>query len=142
MSRRQIARQVGRAHSTVSRELARNRSPQTTRYTPNVAQRLADGRLVRPHTSKLADTPALRGRIEPGLARRWSPEQISRGLKQTAPERPELHVAHETIDQALYVQGRGALRRELRSGLRTGRALRKRRGEHRRSRFATPPILI
>jgi len=142
MSRRQIARRLGRSPSTISRELARNTSPTTGTYAPHLAQRLADGRLVRPTTSKIADNPPLRDLIEQGLASRWSPEQISRWLKQTSPERPELQVSHETIDQALSVQGRGALRRELRACLRTGRAMRKRRGDHRRPRFATPPILI
>jgi len=142
MSRCQIARQLGRDPSTISRETARNRSPQTNRYTPNVAQRLADERLARPGTSKIADYPDLRDRIEHGLAQRWSPEQISRWLKATFPDQVEMQVCHETIYQALYVQGRGALRRELRSCLRTGRAIRKRRGDHRRPRFADPLLMI
>ncbi len=142
VSIRQIARQLGRAPSTISRELVRNRSSQTTRYTPNVAQRLADERLARPSTSKIDDNPTLRALIEQQLAQRWSPEQISRWLRATYPNQPELRVSHETIYQALYVQGRGALRRELRVCLRTGRARRKRQGDHRRPRFAEPPILI
>ena len=142
MSRRHIARHLGRDPSTISREIARNRSPQTNRYTPNVAQRLADGRLARPGTSKIADNPDLRDRIEHGLAQRWSPAQISRWLQATFPGQVEMQVSHETIYQALYVQGRGALRRELRSCLRTGRAIRKRRGDHRRPRFADPLLMI
>ncbi len=139
---RQIARRLKRDPSTISREVARNTSPTTGTYAPHLAQRLADGRLVRPSASKSADTPELRDRIEQGLGQRWSPEQISRWRKHTVPERREMPVSHETIDQALDVQGRGALRRELRACLRTGRAIRKRRGDHRRPRFATPPLLI
>ncbi len=142
VSIRQIARKLGRSPSTISRELARNTSPATGSYAPHLAPRLADGRLVRPRASKIADHPELRDRIERGLIQRWSPEQISRWLKQTFPDRPESRVSHDTIYQALYVQGRGALRRELRTCLRTGRAIRKRRGDHRRPRFAEPPILI
>ena len=59
------------------------------------------------------------------LRKRWSPEQISRRLAAEFPDRPEMRVSHETIYQSLYVQGRGALRRELAVSLRTGRALRK-----------------
>jgi IS30 family transposase len=142
VSRRQIAKQLGRDPSTISREVARNTSPQTGRYTANVAQRLADARLARPHPSKIADHAALLQRIEDRRAQRWSPEQISRWLKATFPTQPEMQVCHEMIYQALYVQGRGALRRDLRSCLRTGRARRKRCGDHPRPRFAEPPLLI
>ena len=139
---RRIAAELGRAPSTISRERARNPSPRTGISGPQLAQRLADGRLARPRTSKIAANADLRARIEQGRARRGSPEQISRWLKQTFPERPEMRGSHETIDPARYGQGRGALRRELRTCLRTGRAMRKRRGDHRRPRFATPPMLI
>ena len=59
------------------------------------------------------------------LEERWSPEQISVMLRREFPDEPEMRVSHETIYQAIYVQGRGALRRELAACLRTGRALRK-----------------
>ncbi len=59
------------------------------------------------------------------LAERWSPEQVSAWLAAEFPGRPEMRVPHETIYQSLYVQGRGALRRELAASLRTGRALRR-----------------
>ena len=59
------------------------------------------------------------------LAERWSPEQVSAWLAAEFPDRPEMRVSHETIYQSLYVQGRGALRRELAASLRTGRALRR-----------------
>jgi len=142
LSQRQIAARLGRDPSTISREITRNRSPTTGRYAPGVAQRLADSRLVRPPGGKIAGNAELQAMIAQHLTQRWSPHQISRWLKQTFPQRPEMQVCHETIYQALYVQGRGSLRRELRTCLRTGRAVRKRQGDHRRPRFADPPIMI
>jgi IS30 family transposase len=69
---------------------------------------------------------------------KWSPEQISKRLAAEFPDRPEMRVSHETICQSLYVQGRGALRRELAVSLRTGRALRKprRKAGERRGKIA------
>src|SRR5680860_141897 len=142
VSLRQIAGTLGRDVSTISREIKRNSSPTTGHYGPQLAQRLADSRLTRPRGGKLAENAELRTVIEQRLTQRWSPQQISRWLRQAFPQRPEMQVSHETIYQALYVQGRGSLRRELRTCPRTGRALRKRRGDHRRTRFADPPIMI
>ena len=68
---------------------------------------------------------ALREWVAAWLGERWSPEQISVMLKREFAGQPEMQVSHETIYQAIYVQGRGALRRELAASLRTGRALRK-----------------
>jgi IS30 family transposase len=78
------------------------------------------------------------------LELKHSPEQISRRLRRDFPERSEWHVSHETIYQALYVQGRGELRRELTAALRTGRAVRRPRrpAEHRQPRFAYPMVMI
>ncbi len=75
---------------------------------------------------------------------RCSPEQIRHRLRHDHPDRPELHVSHETIYQALYVQGRGELRRELARALRTGRTVRKprRTADQRRPRFTAPMIMI
>ncbi len=75
---------------------------------------------------------------------RWSPEQICQALRTPFPDRPEMHVVHETVYQALYVQGRGELRRELARALRTGRARRRprRQAQQRQSRFATPMVMI
>jgi IS30 family transposase len=86
----------------------------------------------------LAVNGELREMVQAGLRRKWSPEQICLTLRRDFPERPELHVCHETIYQSLYVQGRGALRRELAACLRTGRAIRrpKRRVDERRGRIA------
>ncbi|BBY20942.1 hypothetical protein MSTO_11470 [Mycobacterium stomatepiae] len=67
----------------------------------------------------------LRAEVQALLVNKYSPEQIAGVLTATYPDRPEMQVSHETIYQALYVQGRGELRRELRTCLRTGRALRK-----------------
>jgi IS30 family transposase len=144
MGVRQIARLVNRPASTISRELRRNAHPCTGDYRPWAAQRRAAERRARPKTGKIAVNPQLRKAVAAGLARRWSPEQISRRLRRQFPSCPEMHVTHETIYQALYVQGRGELRRELARCLRTGRAMRKphRRPDQRRSRFQAPMLMI
>jgi transposase, IS30 family len=112
-----------RPASTVSREVARN-GPRG-RYRAVRAQALAEVRARRPKAAKLAGNAELRGWVQGKLERRWSPEQISARLAAEFAGRPEMRVSHETIYQSLYVQGRGALRRELARSLRTGRALRK-----------------
>ena len=110
------------------------------RYRAVVAQSKADERARRPKPGKLARNRDLHAVVSAGLLRRWSPEQISRTLRRDYPDRPEMQVSHETIYQALYVQGRGELRRELARCLRTGRALRKpRRLPDRRSQRAHIP---
>ena len=75
---------------------------------------------------------------------KWSPRQISQTLRTEFPDRPEMHVAHETIYQALYLQARGELRREIAAALRTGRTTRKprRRPDARRPRFTAPMVMI
>src|SRR6266700_2605262 len=98
------------------------------------AQGQAQWRAARPKTAKLAGNAVLRAWVQEKLEQRWSPEQISVMLKREFPGDAEMRVSHETIYQAIYVQGRGALRRELAACLRTGRALRKprrREGERR-----------
>jgi IS30 family transposase len=92
-----------------------------------VAQSLTDGRTHRPKERKLSGL-RLRRKVSAMLRKRFSPEQIAARLKLDYPDDPEMHVSHETIYQAIYVQGRGALRAELASALRTGRALRKPHG--------------
>ncbi len=121
---RVIAARLGRAASTVSREVRRN-TPWQGRYRAVAAQGQAEARARRPKTAKLAGNLVLREQVAARLEERWSPEQISVMLKQEFAGEPEMQVSHETIYQAIYVQGRGALRRELAAGLRTGRALRK-----------------
>ena len=108
---------------TISREVWRNGPPK--RYRALRAQALAEERARRPKTARLAGNGELRGWVQQHLEMKWSPEQISARLKAEFPRRPKMRVSHETIYQSLYVQGRGALRRELAVCLRTGRALRK-----------------
>jgi IS30 family transposase len=141
---RAIARELGRPASTISRELARNSHPDSGDYRPHAAQNRADQRRPRPKTGKITASPELWGRVQGMLDERHSPEQIARRLRRDHPDRPELHVTHETIYQALYVQGRGELRRELAGALRTGRAVRKphRQPDQRQSRFTAPMVMI
>jgi IS30 family transposase len=110
------------------------------RYRASVAQWKAEDRARRPKPGlrKLGNNPELHAQVQGLLARRLSPEQITATLRAQAPDRPEMRVSHETIYQALYVQGRGELRRELTRCLRTGRAIRKPRripGERRGRRI-------
>ena len=131
-SLRAIAAGLGRAPSTVSREVAAGGGGTT--YRAWHAERLAAARARRPKPRKLAANPRLRRRVEALLALRWSPEQIAGRLRHDHPDEPEMWVSHETIYQSLFVQGRGALRAELVRCLRTGRA---RRRPHRRGLAAT-----
>jgi IS30 family transposase len=135
-SYRVIGARIGRPVSTVSREVARN-GPRGF-YRGLLAQARAERRARRPKAARLAVNGELRGWVQDKLERRWSPEQISVALRREFPGRPEMQVSHETIYQSIYVQGRGALRRELAASLRTGRALRKprRREGERRGRIA------
>ncbi len=139
-----IAAELGRSPSTISREIERNSHPDSGAYRPHAAQARADDRRPRPKPGKIEQDPELRSFIQDHLDRRWSPEQICQALRDTFPGRPEMHVVHETVYQALYVQARGGLRREVAAALRTGRALRKphRRTDSRQSRFASPMVMI
>src|SRR5437763_2134866 len=122
-SLRAIARQLGRAPSTVSRELTANGG--RVRYRAATADRDARRRARRPKPAKLAHCPRLRRVVEAELAKWWSPQQISSWLALAYPDEPEMRVSHETIYTSLFVQGRGALRKELTACLRTGRAMRR-----------------
>lgn len=106
-------------------------------YRASWAQSRAEARARRPKRAKLAANAALRLRVQTRLDAKDSPEQIANRLKLDFVNDPEMWVSHETIYQSLYVQGRGALRRELTTCLRTGRALRRprRRAEERRGRI-------
>ena len=141
---RAIARELGRAPSTISREINRNAHPGSGAYRPHAAQARADARKPRPKTSKIGANRELRAFVAAKLGRKWSPQQICQALRNTFPDRPEMHVAHETIYQALYLQGRGELRREVARALRTGRTIRKphRRPDARTPRFTTPMMMI
>ena len=123
-SMRDIARALGRSPSTISRELSRNADGQG-RYRGTVAHALAYERASRPKPAKLATNLRLRAKVEADLAKKYSPEQIAGRLKVEFPDQPEMQVSTETIYQSLYVQSRGALKRELTRYLRTGRAVRK-----------------
>ena len=120
---RQIARQLGRPASTVSRELARNTAPGG--YRAVTADRFAQMRRARSRPAKLAGHGELRTAVVDGLKAHWSPEQISARLKDQFPGRPEMRVCPETIYQSVYIQGRGELRRDLAVCLRSGRAIRR-----------------
>jgi IS30 family transposase len=123
-SMRAIARRLGRSPSTISRELARN-SDRAGGYRATRAHALAYVRASRPKPSKLATNMILRRKVENDLQKHYSPEQIVGRLRQEFPHDQEMRVSHETIYQSLYVQSRGALRRDLTKCLRTGRALRR-----------------
>ena len=143
LSVRAVAARLGRAPSTVSRELRRNVGADG-RYAPFGAHRAAARRRPRPKTAKLGLPGPLRAYVAAKLALRWSPEQICHALVTDFPNDPEMRVSHETIYQALYVQARGGLRREVVAALRTGRARRRPRRDPlaRTSRFVDPMIMI
>jgi len=175
---REIARQLGRSPSTISRELRRNAATRNggLEYRATTAQWHAALRARRPKPAKLAVSDELRRYVQDRLAgvvqrpdgtvidgpdvpwigrrhgrrkdrrwaRSWSPEQISGRLRLDFPDDASMRVSHEAIYQSLYVQGRGALRRELTACLRTGRALRvpRARVRGRGKNFVTDEIMI
>ncbi|MCA3151294.1 MAG: IS30 family transposase [Methylobacterium sp.] len=177
-SMQRIARQLGRAASTISRELRRNAATRNggLDYRATTAQWHAERSARRPKPGKLLGNHALRHYVQERLsglimtpegvaiagpqvewsgrrhgrrqerrwARAWSPEQIARRLPIDFPDDPTMRISHEAIYQALFVQGRGALRRELTTCLRSGRALRVPRARTRgRGRgFVSPEIMI
>jgi IS30 family transposase len=121
-STRSIAARLGRSPSTISRELGRN-SLTVGGYRASTAHALAYERAGRPKPAKLVTNLVLRGIVERDLAQRYSPEQIAGRLRVEFPDDPEMRVSHETIYQSLYVQSRGALRRELTACLRAASTL-------------------
>jgi transposase, IS30 family len=175
---REIASQLSRSPSTISRELRRNAATRSGsfEYRATTAQWHADLRAKRPKAAKLTANDALRDYVQerlagqvtapdgaairspavPWVGRRhgrrkdrrwasaWSPQQISNRLRVDYPYDESMRVSHEAIYQALYVQGRGALRRDLTACLRTGRALRVPRARTRTQgkKFVSPEIMI
>jgi IS30 family transposase len=132
-SLRGIARRLGRAPSTVSREVARNRGRRG--YRACRADHDALARACRPKVAKLAGCERLRRVVETKLELRWSPEQIAGWLPLAFPGDAEMRVSHETIYLSLFVQTRGALCKELTRYLRRGHATRRPRGDlHQRCR--------
>jgi IS30 family transposase len=119
---RAIARRIQRAPSSVSREVARN--GERVGYRATEAEQAARRRSRRPKPSKLTLRPQLRAEVEARLGLRWSPQQISAFLKLEYAQDPEMQISHETIYLSLFVQSRGALRKELTRHLRTRRQVR------------------
>jgi IS30 family transposase len=140
---RSIAAVLQRSPSTVSREITRNGHPGVG-YQPYAAQRQAASRRARPKIAKLAGESDLSNYVKEKLLIRWSPEQISHTLVDEFPDKPEMRVSPETIYQALYIQARGGLKREVATALRTGRARRKphKDPQQRQSRFVDPMVMI
>jgi len=134
-----IAARLGKAVSTVSREVAADGGRGA--YRAWRAHQRARGQARRPKTPKLA-CPQLAAQVAIWLHEWWSPQQISRRLRIEFPGDPMMRVSHETIYQALYVQGRGELRRELARCLRTGRARRRPRGRDGRSGHIKGMVMI
>ena len=124
-SLRWIAGSLGRAASTVSRELRRNGGP--AGYRANQADQAAWARARRPKTCKLVQNRALARRVAEKLQSGWSPEQIAGWLKHTYPKDESNQVSHEAIYRSLFIQARGALKKELLQHLRRTRAMRRSR---------------
>jgi IS30 family transposase len=124
-SMRSIATQLGRAPSTISREIKRNGGQES--YRASRADQSAWDRGHRPKTCKLAKNRALARIVAGKLRLQWSPEQIAGWLKQTYRDDPNLQVSHETIYRSLFIQARGALKKELVAHLRRTRVMRRSR---------------
>ena len=124
-SARSIADSLGRAPSTVSREIKRNGGCEG--YRANKADQAAWDRARRPKTCKLAKNRALARIVATKLRLRWSPRQIAGWLKRTFPDDETYQVSHETIYRTLFIQTRGALKKELLKHLRRTRAMRRSR---------------
>jgi transposase, IS30 family len=122
-SLRQIAHDLKRSPSTVSREISRNGG--SLRYRANQADRRAWQRGVRPKPCRLALHRELRWRVAQKLALQWSPEQICGWLKQEFPTNPDMQISHEAIYRSLFIQTRGVLKKELTAHLRTARRIRR-----------------
>ena len=124
-SMRSIAAQLGRAPSTISREIKRNGGQEC--YRASQADQSAWDRGRRPKTGKLTQNRALARIVAGKLQRRWSPQQIAGWLKRTYPDDPSRQVSHETIYRSLFIQARGALKKELVAHLRRSRVMRRSR---------------
>lgn len=127
-SQSSIARRLDKHRSTISREV----KAQTTlgfSYRAWRGEELAEKKCRRPKGRKLDCCPMLVEAIVAGLQERWSPEQIAKRLKRAHPDDPRMHVSHETIYKSLFIQGRGALRKELTKHLRSQRTERRSRAK-------------
>lgn len=143
---RAIAALIGRAPSTVSRELRRNmRRHDNGVYDGDLAHARSRQHALRPRRTRLGADPGLRAVVQAKLELEWSPAQIAAHLRRDYPARPAWHLCHETIYQGLYHGGKAGLSRALTTRLRTRRPLRKRRrrgGARRGVRFIAPARLI
>jgi IS30 family transposase len=137
---RRIAAGLGRAASTISREVGGRGGGKS--YQPFIAHELAWLAARRPKPFKLAGSAALLDRVTHDLERLWSPQQIAKRLREEFPDSPEMRVSHETIYQSLFVQGRGELRRELARCLRSGRARRIPHGRQARGNKIRDMVMI
>jgi transposase, IS30 family len=124
---REIARMLGRSPSTISRELARNTSPSPRRYRALPAHIMARERTWRPKRRKLAPGTPVRAEVVRMLRADYSPWEVEGRLKLEHPDDKAMQVSHETIYQALFVQGKGSLRTEVAASLRCGRRRRRHR---------------
>lgn len=124
-SMRSIAAGIGRAPSTISRELGRNEG--TSRYRASLADQAAWDRVRRPKACKLGLQRSLARQVARLLRVQWSPQQVSGWLKRAHPDDPDMRVSHETIYRTLYIQSRGALKKELLEHLRRPRGMRRSR---------------
>lgn len=122
---RRIAQLLGRAPSTISREICRNGGQAS--YRANCADDAAWKRAQRPKTCKLVDNPGLAEIVATKLQLQWAPEQIAGWLKHTFPGDEDCQVSHETIYRSLFIQARGALKKELLAHLRRPRIMRRSR---------------
>ena len=139
---RAIAGLLNRSPATVSREIRRNTNPRTGRYEPYRAQQTGADRLKRPRPSKTRPGTPLWAAILEGLRKRWSPEQISAKLREAYPHNENMNACAETIYQAIYVQGKGELKAELKRAVRQGRVRRKPRNANgRKPRFREPMVM-
>ena len=128
---RQIAQGLARSPSTVSREIRRNGG--CSAYRASWADRYAWQRALRPKPCRLARDAELRWRLAQKLALQWSPKQIAGWLKRQFPADQGMQISHETIYRSLFIQTRGALKKELMVHLRTARQMRQARGGTTRS---------
>lgn len=142
LSLRAIGRVLNRPASTIKRELDARSS--NDGYQPYAAQRNWARSRARPKQAKLTGPSPLREYVQTKLLLRWSPEQISHTLIKEFPDDESMRVSPETIYQALYVQARGGLKREVTAALRTGRTRRKPHGhpDQRTSRFVDEMVMI
>nr|WP_282564159.1 IS30 family transposase [Providencia rettgeri] len=122
---REIAKKISRAPSTVSREIRRHGG--LTNYRAAKADKKAWDNALRPKACKLSQNPTLCKIIAEKMHRGWSPEQIAGWLKRNYPDAQEMNVSHETIYKTLFIQTRGALKKELQQYLRSRRTVRKSR---------------